>query len=151
LEECAASLGSVTLGGGRLGKFEIRGITFLDDTYNANPDSMVAALETLSNLRTEGRRIAVLGKMGELGDHAAAGYKRVGNTAGGFADIVISVGSDASGIADAARNGGCSDVHETAGNDEASELLMKVAATGDLVLLKGSRSARMEEILSQFS
>jgi len=151
LEECAASLGSVVLGGGRLGKLEIRGITFLDDTYNANPDSMVAALETLSNLRTKGRRIAVLGKMGELGDHAAAGYERVGNVAGRSADTVISVGPDASGIAEAARNGGCSDVRETAGNEEASELLMKVASPGDLVLLKGSRSARMEEILSQFS
>ena len=59
----------------------LHGRWILDDSYNANPDSMSAALETLASLPVRGRRIAVLGKMGELGDAAEEGYQAVGELA----------------------------------------------------------------------
>lgn len=81
------------------------GATLLDDTYNANAASMLAALDTLAQLPVEGRRIAVLGDMLELGDEAARDHHRVGLAAAG-ADILIAIGQDAAGLAQGAREAG---------------------------------------------
>ena len=94
LEECAEGLAAARLTGGRLTRRVLRGVTVLDDTYNANPDSMDAALDTLGALPVAGRRIAVLGRMGELGEHAAAGYQRVGRNAARILDALIAVGPE---------------------------------------------------------
>ena len=67
LEECAAGLASAPLAKARLQIKTIRGVQFIDDSYNANPDSTKAALRTLAELETDGRRVAVLGQMAELG------------------------------------------------------------------------------------
>ena len=82
LEECAAGLAKTRLTRGRLEMKVIRGIRVIDDSYNANPDSMVAALQTLAGIPAEGRRIAVLGKMNELGAESESGHRRVGEAAG---------------------------------------------------------------------
>lgn len=148
LEECAAALSTVQLTGGRLGQSIRRGVTILDDTYNANPDSMVAALDTLSSLPKKGRKIAVLGRMGELGAHASSGYARVGKRAAQLLDTLIIVGSDAVGIAEAATANGMSDVRIVNNNEDAAVLLSALALSGDQILVKASRSARMEEILN---
>lgn len=150
LEECAAALAKIELTHGRLSQSMKRGVTLLDDTYNANPDSMLAALETLFSLPKEGRKIAVLGRMGELGPHAAAGYARVGERAARLLDTLITVGSEAEAIAEAATSMGMSDVRVTSDNAAASALLSTLACPGDQILLKASRSARMEEVLLQF-
>ncbi len=150
LEECAGALAFIQLTGGRLRCMDRREVMLIDDTYNANPDSMVAALETLSSLPGEGRRIAVLGMMGELGVHAAAGYERVGNASAPSLDTLICVGVAASAIGEAAVAAGLSDVRFVADNAEAAALVSSLARSGDMILLKGSRSARMEEILHQF-
>ena len=90
---------------GRLERKMVRGICILDDTYNANPDSMVAALETLGQM--PGRRIAVLGQMNELGAESERGHRRVGEAAAREKiDCVITVGGIAAGIAAAAREHG---------------------------------------------
>src|SRR4029077_5822423 len=81
LEECAAGLVGAPLTKARLQVKEIRGVQFLDDSYNANPDSMKAALRTLVELDAEGQRIAVLGEMRELGDESERGHREVGETA----------------------------------------------------------------------
>ena len=81
------------------------GATLLDDTYNANAASMLAALDTLARLPVEGRRIAVLGDMLELGDEAARDHHRVGRAAAA-ADILIAIGQDAAGLAQGAREAG---------------------------------------------
>ena len=94
LEECAEGLAAARLTGGRLTRRILRGVTVLDDTYNANPDSMDAALDTLGALPVAGRRIAVLGRMGELGEHAAAGYQRIGRNAARISDALIAVGPE---------------------------------------------------------
>src|SRR5207244_518581 len=67
LEDCAAGLVAAPLAKARLQIKEIHGVQFIDDTYNANPDSMKAALRTLVELDADGKRIAVLGEMRELG------------------------------------------------------------------------------------
>ena len=81
------------------------GATLLDDTYNANAASMLAALDTLAQLPVEGRRIAVLGDMLELGDESPRDHHRVGQAAAG-ADILIAIGQDAAGVARGAREAG---------------------------------------------
>jgi UDP-N-acetylmuramoyl-tripeptide--D-alanyl-D-alanine ligase len=149
LEEAAHALSLTRLTGGRLTRIDHRGATLLDDTYNANPDSMVAALETVAAMDVPGRKIAVLGRMGELGDHAPAGYRRVGVAAAEGIDELICVGSEASAIAEAATGAGCASVRVVADNHTAARLLSERLSAGDLVLLKASRSARMEEILQQ--
>jgi UDP-N-acetylmuramoyl-tripeptide--D-alanyl-D-alanine ligase len=150
LEECAEGLAAARLTGGRLARRILRGVTLLDDTYNANPDSMEAALKTLGALPVAGRRIAVLGKMGELGEHAAAGYQRVGRNAARVADALIAVGTETTPLSDTARAAGLKEVHTTADTAEAAGLLRKMAREGDLVLVKGSRAARMERVIENF-
>jgi UDP-N-acetylmuramyl pentapeptide synthase len=147
LEECVEGLEHTPVIGGRMAKRMVRGVTFLDDSYNANPDSMVAALEVLKSLGCRGKKIAVLGCMGELGSHAGEGYRRVGSHAG--ADLLIAVGPETLPMAEAAR--GCvPEVHSFPSTDEASDFLREIAAEDDIVLVKGSRSARMESIINTF-
>src|SRR6266550_3916012 len=81
LENCAAGLASAPLTKARLQIKEINGIQFIDDSYNANPDSMKAALRTLMELDTDGKRVAVLGRMLELGAESERGHREVGETA----------------------------------------------------------------------
>ena len=150
LGECAEGLIRGELTGGRLGRVERRGVTLLDDTYNANPESMTAALETLGALPGSGRKIAVLGKMGELGAHASAGYERVGRVAASRLDTLLCVGHEAGAMAEAASSAGLADTRVVEDNAAAATLLSSLARPGDLVLLKGSRSARMEEVLQRF-
>lgn len=150
LTDCANALTTVATSGGRLRLIERRGMTLLDDTYNANPDSMVAALETLASLPCEGRRIAVLGKMGELGIHAAEGYERVGKAAAPLLDMLICLGHEATPIAEAATLAGLSEVRVVVDQAEAAALFSSLTQAGDLVLFKASRSARMEEVIHLF-
>jgi UDP-N-acetylmuramyl pentapeptide synthase len=124
-------------------------VTFLDDTYNANPDSMEAALSTLRLMPSSGRRIAVLGKMGELGEYAVEGYSRTGCAAAKYADVLVTVGSEARQISEAARGAGFSRIHEVDDTSAAARIIDQLARPGDLVLVKGSRSARMETLFQK--
>jgi UDP-N-acetylmuramyl pentapeptide synthase len=152
LDECAQGLANANLTKGRLEQKIIRGIRFIDDTYNANPDSMAAALQTLAEMPAQHRRIAVLGKMNELGTESERGHRFVGQAAGREGiDCLVTVGDGASLIADAAADSGVKEVIRTASTTEAAEILRKLARPGDLVLLKGSRSVKMEKILEGFA
>jgi UDP-N-acetylmuramoyl-tripeptide--D-alanyl-D-alanine ligase len=146
LEKGVKGLSKARLVGGRLEQKTISGVTYLDDSYNANPESMEAALNTLRLVPGSGRRIAVLGKMGELGEHAAEGYRRTGEAAAKLADILLTVGADAASISAAARVAGLGRVHEVEDTAAAARMLSQLARPGDLVLVKGSRSARMETL-----
>jgi UDP-N-acetylmuramoyl-tripeptide--D-alanyl-D-alanine ligase len=123
------------------------GVTVVNDAYNANPESMRAALAALAGLAGE-RRIAVLGAMAELGPDAAAEHERLGRDAvAAGVDLVVAVGPDAVGIADGAsaaggRAGGES-VH-VPDRAAARELLSDVLRPGDVVLVKASRSYGLE-------
>lgn len=151
LEECAEGLSAARLTGGRLQSRMVRGVHLIDDTYNANPDSVEAALKALAALPTSGRHIAILGKMGELGSYAETGYRRVATAAAKHADILITVGEETGLLASQARTSGCRDVQETRDALEAARLLREVSQEGDVVLIKGSRSARMEQVIGGFT
>jgi len=151
LEDCAAGLASTPLTKARLQLRAIRGVQFLDDSYNANPESMKAALRTLVELETEGQRLAVLGHMGELGAESARGHAEVGETAASLRlDHLITIGEIGARIGEAARAAGLERTTNVASALEAAELLTEITSPGDLVLVKGSRSARTELVLEEF-
>jgi UDP-N-acetylmuramoyl-tripeptide--D-alanyl-D-alanine ligase len=151
LRECASGLAAAKLSKGRLGCLNIRGVTVLDDSYNANPDSMEAALHALRGLPGGGRRLAVLGRMGELGSYADEGYRRVGRTAAATMDALIVVGAEAEALAVEAEKAGACEVLRAADAAEAARVLRELARPGDAVVVKGSRAARMELVLEEFA
>lgn len=152
LEECAVGLASTPLTKARLQIRDIDGIQFIDDSYNANPDSMKAALRTLVELDSDGRRIAVLGEMGELGAESERGHREVGEAAAHLRiDELIAIGSLGGAIARAAEKAGLRKSAAVGSQAEAAELLAQNARPGDLVLVKGSRAARMERVLEEFA
>jgi UDP-N-acetylmuramoyl-tripeptide--D-alanyl-D-alanine ligase len=149
LEECAAGLVSAPLAKARLQIREIHGVQFIDDSYNANPDSMKAALRTLMELDTDGKRIAVLGQMLELGTESDRGHREVGETAATLGvDYLIAIGNDT--IALAAEEAGLEDSAIAQDASDAAEILNEIVGPGDLVLIKGSRSSRTELVLDEF-
>jgi UDP-N-acetylmuramoyl-tripeptide--D-alanyl-D-alanine ligase len=151
IEECAAGLAAAPLTKARLQIKEIGGVQFLDDSYNANPDSMKAALRTLVELDAEGKRIAVLGEMRELGAESERGHREIGEIAATLGvDQLITIGDAAGPIAEGARTAGLDKVSSAASTGEAAKLLGEIAEPGDLVLIKGSRAARTEEVIAQF-
>lgn len=131
----------------RMQFWEAGGIRVLDDAYNANADSMVAALETLRDLPLQGRRVAVLGDMAELGAHSESAHAEVGRRA---AELEIgqlfAVGKMAPVVARAARDAGLSRVIEFENVEAAIKAVKSFLKSGDLVLLKASRSSRLERI-----
>ena len=149
LAVAAAGLAKCRLTKGRLEQKTLGGIHFLDDSYNANPDSMRAALRTLAVLPVEGKRIAVLGRMGELGVESGNGHRSVGREAAQAGiDVLVAVGTgEVELMADAAREAGAKEVHHVPDTEAAAAFLAERARPGDLVLIKGSRSARMERVL----
>jgi len=152
LEEAAAGLASAPLTKARLQIKEINGVQFLDDSYNANPDSMKAALQTLVELDTDGKKIAVLGEMRELGSETQRGHEEVGEAAAAFKiDHLIGIGEMGGVIARAAEKAGLENSAAVGSTKEAADLLIDIAEPGDLVLIKGSRLARTEEVIEAFA
>ncbi len=150
LEDCAAGLISAPLAKARLQIREIHGVQFIDDSYNANPDSMKAALRTLMELDTDGKRIAVLGEMLELGTESERGHREVGEAAATLGiDHLIAIGNDT--IAIAAEEAGLESSAIAQDATDAAEMLNEIVELGDLVLIKGSRSSRTELVLDEFS
>jgi len=144
-EDIAAGLSATTLTGGRLRRFEWNGIIIFDDTYNANPESMAAALETLAEVpvTTGARRIAVLGRMAEQGEHAPAAHRRTGELAARRGIMVLAVGEGAEEIANGSGSGRhFPDIESAAG------WLASGSRAGDVVLFKGSRTAAIERVMN---
>jgi UDP-N-acetylmuramoyl-tripeptide--D-alanyl-D-alanine ligase len=131
----------------RLNFWEANGIRVLDDCYNANTDSTIAALETLCSLPLQGRRVAVLGDMGELGKHTESAHAEVGRRAAELKlDQLFAVGAMAPVMAQAARQAGLARVFEFADVDGAVKAIKGFLRRGDVVLLKASRAARLERV-----
>jgi UDP-N-acetylmuramoyl-tripeptide--D-alanyl-D-alanine ligase len=124
------------------------GALLLDDTYNAAPSSVIAALNLLAEL--EGRRIAVLGDMLELGEFEERGHRMVGARAAQVAAELVAVGERARWIADeAARSGlSASRISAVADSTAATALLRDRIGAGDVVLIKGSRGMHMDAIIA---
>jgi UDP-N-acetylmuramoyl-tripeptide--D-alanyl-D-alanine ligase len=126
------------------------GLLVLNDAYNANPASMRAALHALAQLGS-GRRFAVLGHMAELGDHSDNFHHLIGRQAVScLLRMLVVVGRDAAGIAEAARAGGV-DVVEVDNADEALSVLSGEVLPGDAVLVKASRVVGLERLAAALS
>jgi UDP-N-acetylmuramoyl-tripeptide--D-alanyl-D-alanine ligase len=125
---------------------EVGGLVLVDDSYNANPASMAAALVTMRDIREECRAIAVLGDMLELGAGAAAAHREVGLLAAACVDRIYVMGEMAEKVASGAAEGGLSaDAIVVARNhEEIIADLRQRAVEGDTILVKGSRGMRME-------
>ncbi len=119
--------------------------TLIDDSYNASPASMIAALDLLGE--TPGRHIALLGHMRELGTAEAEGHASVGQHAAATCDILFVVGEDARLLADAARDAGCRDVRFLAAPEDAAEALRGELRAGDVCLIKASRAVGLESVV----
>ena len=122
------------------------GALILDDTYNASPESMLAALNLLDEM--DGRKIAVLGDMLELGPYEKQGHEMVGMRATQVADILLTLGTRAHMIADAARRVGLKSSHifEFEKPELIVDWLNKNLTSKDAVLIKGSHGLRMDRI-----
>lgn len=144
LDVVAAGLATASVSKWRL---ELRdldcGAALLNDSFNANPDSTRAALDTLATIKAR-RRIAVLGEMLELGDESDAEHRAIGQYAASRADLVIAVGEAARPIADGAGNSSLT----LADNAAAVHWLRGHLTAGDLVLVKASRDAHLDEVAS---
>lgn len=145
LEAAAAALADAATSRWRGEVQEVRGVTIMNDAYNANPLATSAALETLAAIERSGRAVAVLGVMAELGEDHDSGHAQVGHVAADLVDRLVVVGDEATGIADAAREDGLDDVTTVADADAALAALADVAA-GDVVLVKASRVAGLEAV-----
>ncbi len=129
----------------------LRGSTILDDTYNASPTSTIAALNLVEEL--DGRKIAVLGDMLELGTYEEEGHRKVGRRALDVATVLITVGERGRLIAEEALAFGMGRdrVFIEENNDSAIACLREIVAPGDVILVKGSRGMEMEEIVAALS
>jgi UDP-N-acetylmuramoyl-tripeptide--D-alanyl-D-alanine ligase len=120
------------------------GSLIIDDSYNASPASMLAALDLLGEL--PGRRIALLGGMRELGAATAEGNRRVGERAAVQCDLLFVYGDEARDIGQAALDGGLKDVRWVGSADEAAEALDRELRAGDFLLIKASRAVGLETV-----
>lgn len=126
----------------------IGGAVVLNDAYNANADSMRAALATLAEFPAKNRRIAILGDMAELGEGAAAAHREVGTLAGQFGiDHVVAIGQQAIVTADCARSAGAKNAAAFTDFSTALTAVSYLAMPGDVILVKASRSARLERVV----
>lgn len=147
LDEIAVGLGAWSAAAHRGELIRLGDVTLVDDSYNAAPASMLAALDILASLR--GRRIAVLGEMLELGEAHDAGHREVGRAAGRVADLLVVVGAGAGGIAAGAREAGLEpeQILRAADREAAHDLLRPRLVAGDVVLVKASRGIELDRLV----
>jgi UDP-N-acetylmuramoyl-tripeptide--D-alanyl-D-alanine ligase len=138
----------------RLQLQEIGGITLLNDAYNANPNSMRAALETLASLQPRGRRVAVLGDMLELGKSSERYHREIGEFASTCRlDLLACVGRQAALVAESARKAGMSAgaICHFPDSRAAANAVAEWLREGDLILLKASRTIHLETVAQAIS
>ncbi|MBW2382116.1 MAG: UDP-N-acetylmuramoyl-tripeptide--D-alanyl-D-alanine ligase [Deltaproteobacteria bacterium] len=151
LDEVACGLAAFGGVSGRMACTQLAsGARIIDDTYNANPQSMRNALESLARLKGKGRGIAVLGDMGELGEAASEAHLATGRLAAELGtDFLFALGERAKGFAAGASEAGMDgenivvgDSHEAVGRH-----IMEMLESEDWVLVKGSRAMKMEQVI----
>ena len=149
LEECEAGLAKTTIPGNRLKIQRLGRVLVINDAYNANPDSMVAALRTATHFAVKGRRVAALGRMGELGEQSEIGHRQVGRAVVECEfDHLVTVGDEARLMAEAANSAGLKSTKQAKTHEQAIEALLEYLEPGDLLLVKGSLSSAMDRIVA---
>ncbi len=152
-QEIVAGLEKAELPGARMRVSKLpNGITLIDDCYNAGPDSMRAALQTLLDFPGSGRRVAVLGAMKELGAHSEAEHRKIGALAGQFCEVLVGVGGEIrpllnSALPSAKENEIEMEVSYCEDAKEAASRVGEWLKNGDVVLVKGSRSVGLEVVV----
>jgi UDP-N-acetylmuramoyl-tripeptide--D-alanyl-D-alanine ligase len=144
LDEAAVALGTLEPPAHRMSVRRTGTMTVIDDSYNASPAAVHAALALLRDVPT--RRIAVIGDMRELGPLSDVAHDDVGRDAARSADALVTVGELAARVARGARHAGMADVHEAADAAEALVVLRRLARRGDTVLVKGSRAIGLDAV-----
>lgn len=124
------------------------GVTLIDDTYNANPASMRAALALLREL--PGRHIALLGDMRELGHLSDSAHDEIGREAAGVVDVLLTIGALGAALGRSARRAGLDDVRHLDTTADAIEALEATVGAGDAVLVKGSRALGLDRLVQQW-
>lgn len=122
--------------------------TLIDDTYNSSPVALAAALDALASLECSGKRIVVLGDMMELGTYSVEEHAKVGTRVAEVADVFVAVGIRMHGAAKVAAESGMEEeqLHACDTAEEAATFLESKVGAGDIVLLKGSQSMRIERV-----
>lgn len=152
LVECAENLNKLVPPRGRMNIIKgIKNTTIIDDTYNSSPVALSSALETLKNLRTKGRRIAILGDMLELGKHTSEAHKLAGEQAANSCDLLVTVGIRSKILAESAIDFGldADSVLQFDSSLEAGQYIQNILQVGDVILVKGSQSTRMEKAVKE--
>ena len=144
LEEAAVCLETMERPAHRMSVRQGPGVTVIDDSYNASPAAVHAALAVLR--ASPSRRVAVLGDMLELGALSSDAHEEVGRDAAGSADVLIGVGDLAATIVASARRAGLEQTHRAADGAEALLLLRRVMRRGDTLLIKGSRALALDRL-----
>lgn len=148
VSDMAEGLGAYTPVKGRMSVERCGPYTVIDDTYNANPDSMASSLATIA--KATGRKVAILGEMLELGDGSVTEHRRIGRLVAELGiDILVAVGRVSGDIADGALSGGLSPASIFTFKDkkEALPAIREILREGDSVLVKGSRGVALEEVV----
>ena len=147
-QAAADALGTYVPAGMRQKVVDVDGITSIEDCYNASPDSMRAALKTLSNIKGN-KKIAVLGDMLELGDYAKTAHTEVGKAvAENKIDYLLAYGNDAKFYVDGAKQSGVENAFLFDDKEKLSEMLLNIATKGDAILFKGSRGMKLEDVIN---
>jgi len=149
LDEIAHGLAAGWAAPHRAELVRLGGLTIVDDSYNASPGSVAAALELLGGL--PGRRVAVLGEMLELGEGHEAGHRGVGEAVAAVAELLVVVGDGAAAIADGARQGGLAAdrIVLVADREAALDQLRERLRDGDVVLVKASRGVGLDLLVDR--
>jgi UDP-N-acetylmuramoyl-tripeptide--D-alanyl-D-alanine ligase len=146
-QDAATRIGEAQLPGLRMEVRDIGGVQVIVDTYNSAPPAVIAALEALADLPCEGRRLAVLGQMNELGDYAEEAHRSVGRALANFGiEEALTIGEFARWISESAAEAGLRRVRHTSSLEDVRAFL-ESARPGDLVLVKGSRALGLERAL----
>ncbi|HEX6061390.1 MAG TPA: cyanophycin synthetase, partial [Candidatus Limnocylindria bacterium] len=144
LDEAALALATLERPAHRMSVRRGAGLVVIDDSYNASPAAVHAALAVLRAVR--GRRVAVLGDMLELGSLSVGAHEAVGADVAQSADALVAVGELAGTIAAAAERNGLRDVQRAADGGEALVRLRQLLRPGDTVLVKGSRALALDKL-----
>lgn len=146
LEECAVRLADVKPAKMRMERLELAGVTIINDAYNSNPESASRAVREFSRFPSTGRRVAVIGDMGELGSTSETYHRELGRQlADSMVDVVVGVGQECRALL--SELGGRKEQHGFESVDDLKPRLDGLVRSGDAVLLKGSRRVGLERVV----
>lgn len=152
LEEIKSGIEKFSSSSARMEVLSKGALRIINDTYNANPESMSMAINVLASVPTRGRKVAVLGDMLELGVWSNTLHHDIGRLlAASKIDVLVTVGSEAAYITEEVSDSGNKEVFIWDTTEEAEKKIARIIKPDDLILVKGSRALKMEKIIDVLS